>query len=165
MMFLISSILAHYSTADFDQKPQSEPDQESQSGEDLSVEGQSSTGEKSSAGKKSSPRKPLSARVSLALSGCLRRMGKLLAIANAGWVITTCILQYSDIYDTCFCNSSMITRGAAAYITMTETPAQAALAQHAWIGALVLVFTSALAFIVLVTLLVDTLKLKAEPSS
>ncbi|KAG2142507.1 hypothetical protein BD769DRAFT_1598929 [Suillus cothurnatus] len=55
MMFLISSILAHYSAADFDQKPQSELDQESQSGEDLSVEGQSSTGEKSYAGKKSSP--------------------------------------------------------------------------------------------------------------
>jgi len=46
MMFLISSILAHYSAADFDQKPQSELDQESQSGEDLSVEGQSSTGKK-----------------------------------------------------------------------------------------------------------------------
>jgi hypothetical protein len=149
MMLLISSILAHYSAADFDQ--------ESLSGGDQSVEEQSSTGEKSL------PRKPLSARVSLALSDCLRRMGKLLAIANAGWVITTCILQYSDIYDTCFCNSSMITRGAAAYVTVFETSAQATLAQRAWIGALFLVFISALAFIALVALLVDALT--AEPSS
>jgi hypothetical protein len=144
MMLLISSILAHYSATDFDQKS-------------LSTEEQSSTGEKSH------PRKPLSARVSRVLSDCLRRMGKLLAIANAGWVITTCILQYSDVYDTCFCNSSMITRGAAAYITIIETPAQAILAKHAWIGALFLVFTSASAFIILVALLVDTVK--TEPSS
>ncbi|KAG1825592.1 uncharacterized protein BJ212DRAFT_1294999 [Suillus subaureus] len=108
------------------------------------------------------PREPLSARVSLVLSHCLRKMGKLLAIANSGWVITTCILQYSDVYDTCFCNSSMISRGAAAYITIIETSAQAALAKNAWIGALFLVFISASAFVSTVGLLVDTIP--AEPS-
>ncbi|KAG2157264.1 hypothetical protein DEU56DRAFT_896932 [Suillus clintonianus] len=81
----------------------------------------------------------LSARIALAFSHCLRRMGKLLAIANTIWVILTCIIQYSGFYDTCFCNSSMISRGrAAAYVTIIETTAQAALAKAAWIGALVL---------------------------
>ncbi|KAG2345258.1 hypothetical protein BDR05DRAFT_880571, partial [Suillus weaverae] len=105
-----------------------------------------------------SNRKSLSARVPLAFSHCLRRMGKLLAIANSLWVVSICILQYSDFYDTCFCNSSMISRGnAAAYITIIETTAQAALAQAAWIGALFLACTSALAFVALVSLLLDTL--------
>ncbi|KAG1777418.1 hypothetical protein EV702DRAFT_1179523 [Suillus placidus] len=105
-----------------------------------------------------SNRKSLSARVPLAFSHCLRRMGKLLAIANSLWVVSICILQYSDFYDTCFCNSSMISRGnAAAYITIIETTAQAALAQAAWIGALFLACTSAFAFVALVSLLLDTL--------
>ncbi|KAG1845520.1 hypothetical protein DFJ58DRAFT_893770 [Suillus subalutaceus] len=137
MMLLISSILAHYSAAYSNRKP--------------------------SSARESPPRQePLSARVSLALWHCLRRMGKLLAITNSGWVITTCILQYSDIYDTCFCNSSMLSRGAAAYITIFETSAQAALAKSAWFGALSLACGSALAFFVIVGLLVDTIP--TEPS-
>ncbi|KAG1757929.1 hypothetical protein EDB19DRAFT_1901417 [Suillus lakei] len=121
MMFLISSILAHYSAA-------------------------------------YSNRESLSARVSLSFSHLLRRMGKLLAIANSLWVILTCILQYSGFYDTCFCNSSMISRGnAAAYVTIVETTAQAALAKAAWIGALFLACTTASAFVALVSLLLDTL--------
>ncbi|KAG2045202.1 hypothetical protein BDR03DRAFT_27880 [Suillus americanus] len=138
MMLLISSILAHYSAAYSNRKP-------------------------SSARKPSPAQVPLHAHISLALSHCLRRMGKLLAISNSGWVITTCILQYSDIYNTCFCDSSMISRGAAAYVTIFETPAQTALAKNAWIGALFLVFISVSAFFVLVGLLVDTIP--AEPSS
>ncbi|KAG2157267.1 hypothetical protein DEU56DRAFT_975432 [Suillus clintonianus] len=100
----------------------------------------------------------LSARIAMAFSHCLRRMGKLLAIANTIWVTLTCIIQYSGFYDTCFCNSSMISRGrAAAYVTIIETTAQAALAKAAWIGALVLACTSASAFVALVALLLDTL--------
>jgi hypothetical protein len=82
-------------------------------------------------------------------------MGKLLAIANSLWVVLMCIFQYSGFYDTCFCNSSM----TAAYVTVIETTAQAALAKAAWIGALVLACTSASAFIALVNLLLDTLSI------
>jgi hypothetical protein len=101
--------------------------------------------------------------VPLALSVCLRRMGKLLAIANSLWVIVTCVLQYSDFYDTCFCNSSMISRGQAAYITIIETSAQAFLAKVAWYGALSLSLGSAAAFVILIFLLLDTVS--AERSS
>ncbi|KAG2142515.1 hypothetical protein BD769DRAFT_1625827 [Suillus cothurnatus] len=103
-------------------------------------------------------RASLSARVALAFSHLLRRMGKLLAIINFIWVISACILQYSGVYDTCFCNASVISRGeAAAYVTIVETAAQLALTKAAWIGALVLACTSASAFIALVSLLLDTL--------
>ncbi|KAG1794028.1 uncharacterized protein BJ212DRAFT_1292233, partial [Suillus subaureus] len=103
-------------------------------------------------------RASLSARVALTFSHLLRRMGKLLAIANSLWVVLACILQYSGFYNTCFCNSSIISRGnAAAYITIIETTDQAALAKVAWIGALFLVCTSASAFVAFVGLLLDTL--------
>lgn len=137
MMLLISSILAHYAALSHSKQellPARVPERES------------------------SP-----ARVPLAFSICLRRMGKLLAIANSLWVIATCILQYSDFYDTCFCNSSMISRGQAAYVTIIETSAQAFLAKVAWYGALAMALTSAGAFVVFIFLLLDTVS--AKPSS
>ncbi|KAG1769626.1 hypothetical protein EDD22DRAFT_843540 [Suillus occidentalis] len=106
--------------------------------------------------------KSVFALVPLALSVCLRRMGKLLAIANSIWVILTCVLQYSDFYDTCFCNSSMISRGQAAYITIIETSAQAFLAKVAWYGALSLSLGSAGAFVILISLLLDTLPIDSS---
>lgn len=103
-------------------------------------------------------RASLSERVALACSHSLRRMGKLLAIANSVWVVMMCILQYSGFYHTCWCSSNMIHTGkTAAYITIIETTAQAALAKAAWIGALFLACTSASAFVALVNLLLDTL--------
>ncbi|KAG1828689.1 hypothetical protein EV424DRAFT_499018 [Suillus variegatus] len=102
-------------------------------------------------------RASLSARVALAFSHLLRRMGKLLAIANSLWVVLTCIFAYSNFYDTCFCNSNIIKGNVNAYVTIIETTAQATLAKAAWIGGLVLACTSASAFVALVSLLLDTL--------
>lgn len=102
-------------------------------------------------------RASLSARVALAFSHLLRRMGKLLAIANSLWVVLTCIFAYSNFYDTCFCNSNIIRGNVDAYVTIIETTAQATLAKAAWIGGLVLACTSASAFVALVSLLLDTL--------
>lgn len=103
-----------------------------------------------------SDRKSVFVVVPLAFSVCLRRMGKLLAIANSLWVILTCVLQYSDFYDTCFCNSSMISRRQAAYITIIETSAQAFQAKVVWYGALSLSLGSAVAFVILIFLLLDS---------
>ncbi|KAG2123569.1 hypothetical protein DEU56DRAFT_924051, partial [Suillus clintonianus] len=102
-----------------------------------------------------SRRASLSARAALALSHCLRRMGRLLAIANSIWVVTACIFQYSSFYDTCFCKSSVIGRGKAAYTVIIESTAQAAQVKAAWIGSIVLASGSALIFIGLVNLLLD----------
>ncbi|KAG1751847.1 hypothetical protein EDB19DRAFT_1203933 [Suillus lakei] len=102
-----------------------------------------------------SSRESLSPRIALALSHCLRRTGKLLAIINFVLIILACVFQYSNFYDRCFCNSSVFSRRGAAYAVIIETAAQAAQAKTAWIGALVLACTSASIFLVLVYLLLD----------
>jgi hypothetical protein len=99
-----------------------------------------------------------SARIALAMSHFLRWMGKLCAIINFFLVICTCIAQYSNFYDRCFCNSSVFSRGlgGGAYAVIIESDAQIAQAQAAWIGALILACSSSSIFLVLVYLLLDT---------
>ncbi|KAG2050425.1 hypothetical protein BDR06DRAFT_983988 [Suillus hirtellus] len=95
----------------------------------------------------------LSTRVALASSHVLRWTGKLLAIVNFFLVILACVFQYSNFYDRCFCNSSVFSRGGAAYDMIIETTAN----NGAWIGALVLACVSASAFLGILNLLLDTL--------
>ncbi|KAG2117043.1 uncharacterized protein F5147DRAFT_811149 [Suillus discolor] len=95
----------------------------------------------------------LSARVAIASSHILRWTGKLLAIVNFFLVILACVFQYSNFYDRCFCNSSVFSRGGAAYDVIIETTAN----NGAWIGALVLACASASAFLGILNLLLDTL--------
>ncbi|KAG1773846.1 hypothetical protein EDD22DRAFT_975961 [Suillus occidentalis] len=90
----------------------------------------------------------LSARAALTLSHWLRRTGKVLAIANSIWVV---------FYNTCFCNSSVVSRGGAAYNVIIATAGQAAQLRAAWIGGLVVACTSSLFFLGLMNLLLDTL--------
>ncbi|KAG1847790.1 hypothetical protein C8R48DRAFT_837120 [Suillus tomentosus] len=102
-------------------------------------------------------RASLSTRVALAFSHILRWTGKLFAILNFFLAIMASVFQYSNFYDRCFCNSSVFSRGGAAYDVIIETTAQAAQAKAAWIGALVLACTSASAFLGILNLLLDTL--------
>jgi hypothetical protein len=102
-------------------------------------------------------RAPLSARVALASSHWLRMTGKLLAIVNSVWLVTLCIFQYSSFYDTCYCKSSVIGRGGAAYSVIIESTAQVAQVKATWIGTLALASTSALIFLGLFNILLDTL--------
>ncbi|KAG0696828.1 hypothetical protein DFH29DRAFT_949264, partial [Suillus ampliporus] len=104
-----------------------------------------------------SHRASLSARVALAFSHLLRWTGKLLAVINFFVVVLACTFQYSNFYDRCFCNSSVFTRGSAAYTVIIETTAQAAQAKASWIGALAMACTSASGFLILVYLLLDAL--------
>ncbi|KIK39143.1 hypothetical protein CY34DRAFT_89767, partial [Suillus luteus UH-Slu-Lm8-n1] len=99
-----------------------------------------------------------SARIALALSHFLRWMGKLCAVINFFLVICTCIFQYSNFYDRCFCNSSVFSRGlgGGAYAVIIESATQIAQAQTAWTGALILACSSSSIFLVLVYLLLDT---------
>ncbi|KAG1898257.1 uncharacterized protein F5891DRAFT_1238998, partial [Suillus fuscotomentosus] len=95
----------------------------------------------------------LSTHVALVSSHVLRWTGKLLAIVNFFLVILACVFQYSNFYDRCFCNSSVFSRGGAAYDVIIETTAN----NGAWIGALVLACVSASAFLGILNLLLDTL--------
>lgn len=104
-----------------------------------------------------SHRRLLSAQVALVLSRWLRRTGKVLAIANSMLVVLACTFVYSSFYNTCWCNSSVVSRGGAAYNAIIETAAQAAQLRAAWIGGLVMACTSSLFFLGLMNLLLDTL--------
>ncbi|KAG2742596.1 hypothetical protein P692DRAFT_20956203 [Suillus brevipes Sb2] len=103
-----------------------------------------------------SHRKLLSARAALVLSHWLRRTAKVLAIANSIWVVLTCTFVYSSFYNTCWCNSSVVSRGEAAYNVIIATAGQAAQLRAAWIGSLVMACTSSLFFLGLMNLLLDT---------
>ncbi|KAG1753665.1 uncharacterized protein EDB91DRAFT_1234099 [Suillus paluster] len=106
-----------------------------------------------------SHRPSLSSRIALALSHGLRRMGKILAIANSIWVVVACIFVYSSFYDTCYCNSSVVSRGTGAYDVIIETAPQAAVLRAAWIGAVAMACISALVFLGVMNLLSDRLPL------
>ncbi|OAX33736.1 hypothetical protein K503DRAFT_775287, partial [Rhizopogon vinicolor AM-OR11-026] len=99
----------------------------------------------------------LPARVARTLSDWLRRIGKLLAFVNSIWVIALCALQYSNFYDTCYCDSSVIGRGDTAYTVIIESAAQIAQTEAAWLGTVVFAITTASLFLGLMSLLSDTL--------
>ncbi|OAX33735.1 hypothetical protein K503DRAFT_851829 [Rhizopogon vinicolor AM-OR11-026] len=104
-----------------------------------------------------SRRVSLPARVALALSHWLRWMAKLLAIVNSMWAVALCAIAYSNVFNTCFCNSSMFSRGKGAYNVLRETTAQVALVKATWIISLVMASVSVLFFLGLVNLLLDNL--------
>ncbi|KAG1789034.1 uncharacterized protein HD556DRAFT_1495456 [Suillus plorans] len=95
----------------------------------------------------------LSTRVAIASSHVLRWTGKFLAFVNFFLVILACVFQYSNFYDRCFCNSSVFSRGGAAYDVIIETTVN----KGAWMGALVLACVSASTFLGILNLLLDTL--------
>jgi len=51
----------------------------------------------------------------------LRRLGKLLAACNAAWIVLACLLQFSNFYSRCYCNSCATSLGRRAYtVVMTS---------------------------------------------
>lgn len=99
--------------------------------------------------------KRLSAGRALArnISHLLRWAGKALAIANSIWVVLACTFVYSNLYDTCFCNASVFSRGKAAYSVIIESAAQAAQLKAASSGALAMACVSSFFFIAIVNLI------------
>ncbi|KDR68501.1 hypothetical protein GALMADRAFT_146176 [Galerina marginata CBS 339.88] len=68
------------------------------------------------------------------LSIFLRRLGKLLAAINAVWLVTTGVMQLSNFYDRCYCNSSVFWLGKGGYDVIVLTPENAVAMRAAWIG-------------------------------
>ena len=51
------------------------------------------------------------------LATILRRTGKFIAFINALWILTASLFQFSSFYNTCYCESSALSRGVnKAYI-------------------------------------------------
>ncbi|KAJ6628317.1 hypothetical protein B0H10DRAFT_1940513 [Mycena sp. CBHHK59/15] len=66
-------------------------------------------------------RKGLTARVCATIA--LHRISKILAAMNALWIVLICLFQFTGLYDTCWCNSSVLHLGSRAYSLWILTPA------------------------------------------
>jgi hypothetical protein len=61
-----------------------------------------------------------------------RMLGKSVAILNTAVIITSCFLQFTGVYQNCYCGSDMISRGAAAIIYFPSALLQAEIAAVSW---------------------------------
>lgn len=97
-----------------------------------------------------------STRIAEGISVLLRRLGKLLATCNAIWIIVACIFEFSNVFDRCFCNSSVFGRGRHAFDTVPSSDnIPAILLMKNWrIGGVVLALGSAFSFIGFVNLFI-----------
>ncbi|KAG1728556.1 hypothetical protein EDB19DRAFT_1746441 [Suillus lakei] len=105
------------------------------------------------------PRSPFSSitiRLVKVVSNLLRWGGKLVAIVNAIWIIAAGMLQFTSIYDNCYCNSSVLGRGAQyAYDIIVLDGLDLTQTKAAWFGALALGGSTSLGFIFYMSLLTD----------
>jgi len=69
-------------------------------------------------------------------------LGKMLAILNAFFIVTSCILEFAGVYQNCFCNSSYIGLRGQAYIALLSASDLVDIARPYWYsGAGVAIFT------------------------
>ena len=89
-------------------------------------------------------------------SAFLRRTGKVMAALNTAWIICSCVFQFSNVFDRCYCNSSVLGRGAKmAYNVMKLVDSDKSSIIHAWIGGVALALLSSFAFIGFVQIYLD----------
>ncbi|KAL1747510.1 hypothetical protein HDZ31DRAFT_80355 [Schizophyllum fasciatum] len=133
LIMVLSSILAHYSTI---------PSQPYIGKAGPSYEMPEAAASSSSALPSSSVQsgRPQGAypSISATLAIALRRTGKLLATANTCFVIVACVFQFSNFFNRCYCNSSVLAHGAAAYDVMELTAGDISDLKSAWTGGVVL---------------------------
>ena len=84
------------------------------------------------------------------LSIGFRRVGKVLAACNAVWIVATCVFQFSNFFDTCWCNSSVPTWRTEAYMILDYSPDDLQGVKAAWIGGVILAAGTATGFILFI---------------
>jgi len=90
------------------------------------------------------------------LSIFLRRLGKLIAIFNAGWIIVIGFFQFSSFYNRCFCNSNMMGFGKNAYVIISLVSDELGDIRAAQIGGFFFSAGAAMIFAGLVRLMIVT---------
>ena len=85
----------------------------------------------------------------------LRRLGKVIATFNAVLIVATGMVQFSSVYDRCYCNSSVMGLGEGAYDVISLVPADFGEMRIAWIGGFVLAAGAAAIFAGFVTILIN----------
>ena len=79
----------------------------------------------------------------------LRRVGKVLAICNVAVIIAACTLQFSNLYDECYCNSSVVGLRNHAYDVIIVAGSEL---RGPWIGGVALSCGCAVLFVGFVNL-------------
>ena len=92
------------------------------------------------------------------LANILRWGGKFLAIVNSICIIGGGMLQFTNIYDNCYCNSSALGLGVDnAYVVVFRSDSQVHVITAAWLGALALGCCSSGLFMLVMSVLNDVL--------
>ncbi|PPR00406.1 hypothetical protein CVT26_009691 [Gymnopilus dilepis] len=94
------------------------------------------------------------AGISRVLSIFLRRTGKILASLNALWIIAIGMLQFSNMFENCYCNSSVLGLGEKAYDVILLTVNDVGSMRGAWIGGFSLSAVTVVVFVGFVTIFV-----------
>jgi hypothetical protein len=69
----------------------------------------------------------------------LRRLGKIVAAFNSVWAVVVCVCQFGNVFDNCFCNSSVFSLGTErAYAAIAIQDLDFWIVQSAWIGSVFL---------------------------
>jgi hypothetical protein len=80
----------------------------------------------------------------------LRRAGKVIACLNAIWLILACIFQFSGVFETCYCNASVIGRGVGSFSLIILDEEAGAAIFRTWCAGLALAVTGAFLFMMFV---------------
>jgi hypothetical protein len=95
-------------------------------------------------------------RIAHWLSIFLRRLGKLIAILNAIWIVVIGFFQISSFYNRCFCNSHMMGFGKGAYVIISLVSDHLGSIRAAQIGGFFFAAAVAMSFAGLVRLMIIT---------
>lgn len=101
------------------------------------------------------PKGSIPGRAGAHLSIILRRFGKLIASANAVWIVMICIFQFSNFFNRCYCNSSVLGWGSRAYNVIKLIEDDVPHMRAAWIGGVALAAGSAAIFVAFINLLIN----------
>jgi len=89
------------------------------------------------------------------MSITLRRLGKVIASLNGVWIFVSCLFQFINFFDRCYCNSSVFGWGAKAYNVILLVHDDVAGMKNAWIGAAFLAAGSSILCLVFVNLFIN----------
>jgi hypothetical protein len=85
-------------------------------------------------------------RVAHWLSIFLRRLGKLIAVLNAVWIVVIAFFQFSGFFDRCFCNSNIMGPGKHVYVIISLASGELGRMRGAQIGGFFLAAGAAIIF-------------------
>jgi hypothetical protein len=78
----------------------------------------------------------------------LRNVGKFVALLNAAVILLSCFLQFTGVYNSCYCGSDRIGLGKRAYIIFPSMEQQAKIAQVTWVAGFLMATLIAIGFII-----------------